>query len=90
MEAIVLTKTPWPILSDDKYSMVEQAWKLAIQAQDCQQASTGAPVGSPSVCQLPGRPSLNLDPQTQQAGSLKFCLMPLYQISDIDYAPKYT
>jgi hypothetical protein len=32
MEAIVFTKTPWPIVSDVKYSMVEEAWKLAIEA----------------------------------------------------------
>jgi len=54
MEAIVLTKTPWPIISDEKYSMVDEAWKLPIEAQDCQRALAGAPVGAPSVCQLPG------------------------------------
>jgi len=32
MEAIVFRKTPWPILSDDKHSMVEETWKLAIEA----------------------------------------------------------
>jgi len=32
MEAIVFTMTPWPIISDEKYSMVDKAWKLAIQA----------------------------------------------------------
>jgi len=36
MEAIIFTKTPRPILSDDKYSMVEEAWKLAIETQDRQ------------------------------------------------------
>jgi hypothetical protein len=79
MEAIVFTKTPWPILSDEKYSMVEEAWKLAIEAQDRQRALAGAPVGTPSVCQLPGGPSLKIDPQTRDAGSLKFSLMLLYQ-----------
>jgi len=64
MGAIVFTMTPWPILSDDKYSMVEEAWKLAIEAKDCQRALAGAPVGTPSVCQLPGGPSLKIDPQT--------------------------
>jgi len=64
MEAIVFTKTPWPISSDDKYSMAEVAWELAIGAQDCQQALAGAPVGMPSVCQLPGGPSLKIDPHT--------------------------
>jgi len=32
MEAILLTKNPSPIISDDKYSMVAEAWKLAIEA----------------------------------------------------------
>ena len=57
MEAIVFTKTPWPIISDEKYSMVDEAWKQAIEAQDRQWALAGAPVGTPSVCQLPGGPS---------------------------------
>jgi hypothetical protein len=64
MEAILVTKSPWPILSDHKYSMVEKGWTLAIDAQDGQQALVGAPVGMPSVSQLPGGPSLQMDPQT--------------------------
>jgi len=79
MEAIVFTKTPWPILSDDKYSMVDEAWKLVIEAHDHQRALAGAPEGTPSVCQLPGGPSLKIDPQTREAVSLEFCLMLLYQ-----------
>ena len=87
MEAIVFTNTPWPISSDDKYSKVGEASKLAIEAQDGQWALAGAPVAMPSVCQLPSGPSLKIDPQTREAVSLKFCLMLLYHISDIDYAP---
>jgi hypothetical protein len=49
MEAIIFTKTPWLILSDDKYSTVEDAWKLAIEAQEHQQALADAPAGTPSV-----------------------------------------
>jgi len=79
MEAIVFIKNPWPIISDDKYSMVEEACKLAIESQDRQQALAGAPVGAPSVCRLPGGPSLKIDPQTREAASLEFCLMLLYQ-----------
>jgi hypothetical protein len=90
MEAIVFMKTLWPILSDDKYSMVEDTWKLTIDAQDRQRALAGVLVGPPSVCQLPCRPSLKIDLQTRQAVNLKFCFMHLYQFSDIDYAPKYT
>jgi hypothetical protein len=90
MEAIVFTKTPWPILSHDKYSMVEEAWKLAIEAQDRQRALAGDPPGTPSVCQLPSGPSLKIDPQTQEAVSFGFCLMLFYQIYDIDYGPYYT
>jgi hypothetical protein len=67
MDAMVFMKTPWPILSDDKYSMVEEAWTLAIEAQDHQWALAVAPVGAPSVCQLPGGPSLKIDPQTREA-----------------------
>ena len=61
VEAILFTKTPWPISSDEKYSMVDEAWQLAIEAQDCQQALAGAPVGAPSVWQLRGGPSLKID-----------------------------
>ena len=80
IEAIVFTKTPWPILSNDKYSMVEEAWKLANEAQDHQRALPGAPVGTPSVCQLPSGPSFKIDPQIREAVSLEFCSMLLYQI----------
>jgi hypothetical protein len=79
MEAIVFMKTPWQILSDDKYPMVEDAWKLAIEAQDRQWALAGAPVGTPSVCQLPGGLSLRIDPHTRVAASLEFCLVLRYQ-----------
>jgi len=88
MEAILSTKNPWPIISDDKYSMVEEAWKLAIEAQDHQRALAGAPVGTPSVCQLPGGPSLEIDPQTREAVSLEFCLMLLYQTYGYWLPPK--
>jgi hypothetical protein len=55
--------------------MVDKAWKLAIEAQDRQRALAGAPVGTPSVCQLPGGPSLKIDPQTREAVGLHsvFC-----------------
>jgi len=90
MEAFVFTKTPWAIQSVGKYLIVEDAWKLAIEGQDRQRALAGAPVGTPSVCQLPGGPSLKIDQQTREAVSVGFCLMLLYQISDTDYTPKYT
>jgi hypothetical protein len=64
MEASVFTKTPWPIISDEKYLMVDEAWKLALEAQDRQWALAGAPVGTPSVCELPRGPSLKINPQT--------------------------
>jgi len=34
MEANVFTKTPWPVISDEKYSMVVKACQLAIEVQD--------------------------------------------------------
>ena len=70
IHTIVFTKTPWPIISDEKYSMVDNPWQLAIEAQDQQWALAGAPVGAPSRCQLPGGPSLKIDSQTQEAVSL--------------------
>jgi len=79
MEAIRFTKTPWPILSDDKYSMGKDAWKLAIDVQHHQRALAGAPGGTPSVWQLPGGPSLKIDPQSREAVSLEFCLILHYQ-----------
>ena len=79
MEAIVFTKTPWSILSDAKYSVAEEAWKLAIEAQDHQRAFPGAPVGTPSVHQMRGGPYLNIDPQTREAVSLEFSSILLCQ-----------
>jgi len=49
VEAIIFTKTPWPIISDEKYSMVDEAWQEANEAQDWQQALAGAHVGTPCV-----------------------------------------
>jgi hypothetical protein len=44
--------------------MVDARWQLAIAAQDCEYAVAGVPVGTPSVCQLPGGSSLKINPQT--------------------------
>jgi hypothetical protein len=90
LEAIVFTKTPWPILSYHKDLMVEESLKLTIEVQDRQRALAGAPAGTPSVCQLTSGPSLKMDLQTQDAESFGFCLMLFYQIDDIDYAPNVT
>ena len=70
MEAIGFTKTPWPILSGDQWSTVEEAWELSTEAQDRQRVIAGAPAGTPSVCQLPSSPSLKINLQTQEAVSL--------------------
>jgi len=70
MEAIVFTKTPWPIISDGKYWMVHNASKLAIEAQDHQRALAGTAVDTPSACRLPVGPSLKHDPQTREAVSV--------------------
>jgi hypothetical protein len=50
--------------------MFDEAWKLAIEAQDHQQAFGGASIGAPSVCQLPSGPSVKIDPQTREAVSV--------------------
>jgi hypothetical protein len=36
MEAVILRKIPLPIVSDENYSMVDKAWKLAIESKDHQ------------------------------------------------------
>jgi len=59
--------------------MVEEAWKLAIEAQDRQRALPSAPVGTPSVCQLPSGPSLKIDLHTREAVSPAFRLLHLFQ-----------
>jgi hypothetical protein len=75
MEQILFTKTPWPIISNEKYSMVDEACLLAIEAQDRQQALAVAPVDTPSACELPSGLSLKIDPQTGEAISVfsAFC-----------------
>ena len=78
IEATGLTKNPWPKFSDDKNSTVEETWILKTVAQDHQQAVEGAPVGTPSLCQLPSGPSLNLDLQMREPVSFEFCLKLLY------------
>jgi len=70
IEGIVFSKTPWPIISNDKYSMVSDAWKLAIETQDHQRALAGAPVGTQSVFQLPSGPSLKINPQAREVVSV--------------------
>jgi len=70
--------------------MVEETWKVAIEAQDRQLALAGAPAGKPLVYQLPSSRSLKIDLQTREAVSLGFCFMLFYQIYDIDYTRNYT
>jgi hypothetical protein len=64
MEATVFTTSPWPIISDEKYSMVDEAWQIAIEAEDCQRALARAAEGALSVCQLPGGPSCIINQHT--------------------------
>jgi len=63
-EEIVFTMTSWLTIYDEKYSMVDEAWILAIEPQDCQRALAGAPVDTPSVRPLPGGPSFKINLQT--------------------------
>jgi len=52
------------MISDEKYSMVQYTWNQAIEAQDRQWALAGAPVNTPSGCQLPSGTSQKIVPQT--------------------------
>jgi hypothetical protein len=72
-EAIVFTKYPSAIISDDTYSLVEEAWNLAIEAQDHHQALLRPHVGKLLVFQSPNGQSLKSDLQIQEVVCLKFC-----------------
>lgn len=90
MEASVLMKTPWPIVSDDKEQMVAEAWELGIDAQNHQQALVCAAACTPLVGRLPGSPSLKIDPHTSEVVSFEFNLILLYLIYNIHYTPECT
>jgi hypothetical protein len=67
--------------------MVDETWKLGIEAQNCQRALAGAPAGTHSVCQLPGGSCLQIDPQTRKAVSVHsvFCsLIGLMMILNLE------
>jgi len=63
-------ETPWTVISDENYCIVEDPLKLAFEAQDCQRVLAGASVGAPSGCQLAGGPFLKLDPQHKKLSVL--------------------
>jgi len=63
-EAFIIMRTFLSMLSNDKYSMVDEVWKLVIEVEDQKQALADAPEGTPSVYQLPGGPSRKIDLQT--------------------------
>jgi len=90
MEAIVFTKTPWAIISDEKYQMAEEAWTLSIEAQDHQWPIAGASIGTPSVFQLPGGPSLKINPQTRDAVSVYSVFFSSIRLMLILNPQKYT
>jgi len=62
IDPIKFTSTACLMFPDETLPMVEDGWKLAIEAQDCLQALASATVSIPSVWQLPGGPSLKTDP----------------------------
>jgi len=88
MEAVLVTMTPLALFSDEKWQMVEEAWKLPINAQNRQQELAGTSVGSPSVSEVPSGPSLSINMRTWEDVSLEFCLMLL--LSDLQYCLCYT
>jgi len=66
-QAFEFKQTPWGLIYNEEYSMVDEAWKLVIQTQDHQKPFAGAPVGTPSGCQLRGGPPVQIDLQTREA-----------------------
>jgi hypothetical protein len=61
MVAILFTKTPWPILSDEMSLIVQGDWTQAIKAQDCQRALVGAAVSTPWLWRLASSPAFKID-----------------------------
>jgi len=90
MEAVIFRKTPWPVLSDVNYLLIEEAWTIAIHTQDCQWSLAISPVGAQSVCQLHGSQSLNIDLQKWEAVSPAFCVTVLYPTYSIEYTPTHS
>lgn len=90
IKAIISTMTPSPILSEVMSLIVEVVMKLGNEAQVCQQALASTPVGIPLFCQFPGRPSLNIDSQTQAAASVEFGKVILPYTFDVEYHTRYT
>jgi len=77
MKAIVFTKTPWPILSNEKCTMVAEACKLAFEAHNHQCPFPATPVCVPFPCWLPRGLSVNIDLQGHDAVSLQCYLVLL-------------
>jgi len=69
--------------------MVEEALKLAIEAQDHQRTLTGVSVSTPYLGQFPSSLSLIIYLETQEAVSLQFCSIILYQAYNLNYTLKY-
>jgi hypothetical protein len=60
------------MISMDTCSIFDEAWKQAIEAQYPWRAFASPAVGAPLVCQLPGGPSLQLDPQTLESVGVNY------------------
>jgi len=87
MEATIFSKTPWPRWYNEKYLVVNETQKQAVEAWDGQQTYAVSCVGAPSECWLPSSWLFKMDLQTWEAVSYEFCLILLYQTYDIDLAP---
>lgn len=88
VKVVIFIRTPWPILCDDNYSIVQVVWTLNIECQNWQRPIAGASIGTQSVCQLPYGAYNKIDPQLQHAIRLVFSLLLLYPIYNIHYTPR--
>jgi len=90
MKPIVFTNPHCQAISDNMYFLVEEAWILAIEAEDDERSLADAWVGIPAMCSLPGGLFLLIDLQTLDAVSIGFCLIFLCQIYNVYYAQQLT
>lgn len=90
IQAIVLMKTPWPLISDEKIWIGGTSWILAIEAQNLQYTFAGTPVGTLSLFQFPGGIFLNIGLETWESVSVEFCGIRLCQTYVIHCTPTFT
>jgi len=86
MHAFISMKPPWAVISYEKYLMVEEPRRLAIDGQHCHCPWTCTPEGTLYVSRIPGSLPFNMRPHPGEAIRCDICFTLLYHTFDTDYA----